>query len=43
MKGFLRDIAALHHDESGRDLIEYALMGALIAFAAVAGMKYLAE
>jgi pilus assembly protein Flp/PilA len=42
MKGFLRHIAALHHDESGQDLIEYALVAALIAFAAIAGMNYVA-
>ena len=42
MEGFLRHIAALHHDESGQDLIEYALVAALIAFAAIAGMNYVA-
>jgi pilus assembly protein Flp/PilA len=42
MKSFLRHIEALHHDESGQDLIEYALVAALIAFAAVAGMNYVA-
>ena len=42
MKSFLRHIAALHHDESGQDLIEYALVAALIAFAAIAGMNYVA-
>ena len=42
MKSFLRQIAALHHDESGQDLIEYALVAALIAFAAIAGMNYVA-
>lgn len=30
-------------DESGQDLIEYALVVALIAFAATAGMNTLAE
>jgi pilus assembly protein Flp/PilA len=30
-------------DESGQDLIEYALVVALIAFAATAGMKTLAN
>jgi pilus assembly protein Flp/PilA len=30
---------SLLHDESGQDLIEYALIAALIALAAVAGMK----
>jgi pilus assembly protein Flp/PilA len=32
----------LHSDESGQDLIEYALVAALVAFAAVAGMNALA-
>ena len=32
----------LHRDESGQDLIEYALVAALIAFAAVTTMKSLA-
>ena len=32
----------LHKDESGQDLIEYALVAALIAFAAVAAMQTLA-
>ena len=39
----LRNIfTALHEDESGQDLIEYALVVALIAFAATAGMNSLA-
>jgi pilus assembly protein Flp/PilA len=29
----------LWHDESGQDLIEYALLGALIALSAVTAMK----
>ena len=33
----------LHQDESGQDLIEYALVAALIAFAAVAAMQTLAS
>jgi len=33
----------LHRDESGQDLIEYALVAALIAFAAVAAMQTLAS
>ena len=33
----------LHHDESGQDLIEYALVAALIAFAAVSAMGVLAS
>ncbi len=32
----------LHEDESGQDLIEYALVAALIAFAAVTAMQGLA-
>ena len=39
----LRTLLALHNDESGQDLIEYALVAALIAFAAVAGMGTLAN
>ena len=35
-------IQSLHKDESGQDLIEYALVAALVAFAAVAGMNALA-
>ena len=44
----LRLISAVHvlldslRDESGQDLIEYALVVALIAFAATAGMNTLA-
>jgi len=33
---------SLHTDESGQDLIEYALVAALIAFAAVTAMNGLA-
>jgi pilus assembly protein Flp/PilA len=40
MKNFL---LKLHQDESGQDLIEYALVAALIAFAAVAAMQTLAS
>jgi pilus assembly protein Flp/PilA len=32
----------LHREESGQDLIEYALVAALIALAATAGMRDLA-
>jgi pilus assembly protein Flp/PilA len=39
---FLCTLRSLHNDESGQDLIEYALVAALIAFAAVATMKSLA-
>ncbi len=33
----------LHRDESGQDLIEYALIAALIALGAVAGMGFVAS
>ena len=33
----------LHHDESGQGLVEYLLILALVAFAAVAGMSSLAS
>jgi pilus assembly protein Flp/PilA len=38
----LRTLKALHNDESGQDLIEYALVAALIAFGAVSTMSTLA-
>ena len=38
----LEFLKSLQQDESGQDLIEYALIAALIALAAVAGMKTLA-
>ena len=38
----LKAISNLCRDESGQDLIEYALVAALIALGAVAGMKGLA-
>ena len=38
-----RALANLHKEESGQDLIEYALVIALIALAAVAGMQTLAN
>ena len=37
-----RALTNLHKEESGQDLIEYALVVALIALAAVAGMSTLA-
>jgi len=37
----LRTLQALHNDESGQDLIEYALVAALIAFGAIATMQTL--
>ena len=36
-------ISNLHKDESGQDLIEYALICALIALGAVAGMSTVAD
>ena len=38
----LRLLLQLHKNESGQDLIEYALIGALIAVASVAAMSALA-
>ncbi len=35
-------LAELHREESGQDLIEYALIAALIALAATVGMKVVA-
>ena len=40
----LRDVAAvLHREEAGQDLIEYALIAALIALAAIVGMQTVAN
>lgn len=39
----LNALRSLHKDESGQDLIEYALVAALIALAATLGMKSLAN
>jgi pilus assembly protein Flp/PilA len=39
----LRVLRNLHRDESGQDLIEYALVAALIAFGAVTTMQTLAS
>ncbi len=36
-------LLALHRENSGQDLIEYALVAALIAVGAVAGMGYVAS
>ena len=36
-------LASLHEDESGQDLIEYALVCALIALGAIAGMGTVAD
>jgi pilus assembly protein Flp/PilA len=38
----LRVLSSLHDEESGQDLIEYALVAALIAFGAVTTMGTLA-
>ena len=38
-----RALASFHKEESGQDLIEYALVIALIALAATAGMSTLAN
>jgi len=39
----LKLLRNLHNDGSGQDLIEYALVAALIAFAAVTAMNGLAQ
>ena len=39
MQNFKQLLNNLVNDESGQDLIEYALVAALVALAAVAGMK----
>jgi pilus assembly protein Flp/PilA len=39
----IRTFVNLHNEESGQDLIEYALVVALIALAATAGMSSLAN
>lgn len=43
MKNIMATLSTLHNDESGQDLIEYALAGSLIALAAVATMQGLAN
>ena len=43
MKGIITVLKSLHREESGQDLIEYALVAALIALAATAGMSTLAN
>lgn len=42
-KALLNSLVALHKDEAGQGLVEYLLILALVAFAAVAGMKALAN
>jgi pilus assembly protein Flp/PilA len=39
----LNVLRTLHNDESGQDLIEYALVAALIAFGAITAMGALAN
>ncbi len=42
MKAYiLHTLRSLHNDESGQDLIEYALVASLLAFGAVATMSTL--
>ena len=36
-------LVALHREEAGQDLIEYVLIAALIALAAIIGMNFLAS
>jgi pilus assembly protein Flp/PilA len=36
-------VKSLHREDSGQDLIEYALLAALIALGAIAGMKFVAD
>lgn len=40
---FRRIVSRLHEDESGQDLIEYALICALIALGAITSMKTVAN
>ncbi len=42
MQTLMQYLAQLHSDESGQGLVEYLLILALVAFAAVAGMNNLA-
>lgn len=42
-KSIVTLVRNLHRDESGQDLIEYALIAALVAFGAVLGMSTLAS
>jgi pilus assembly protein Flp/PilA len=39
----LKSLSVLHNDEAGQGLVEYALIIALVAFAAVIAMKTLAN
>ncbi len=40
---YINLIRAFHCEEFGQDLIEYALVAALIAFAAIAGINFVAS
>jgi pilus assembly protein Flp/PilA len=39
----MKVLSTMHREESGQDLIEYALLAALIALAAVVGMNNVAS
>ena len=43
MEDIRNRMVAFHHDDSGQDLIEYALIAALIALSAVVGMGSVAK
>jgi Flp pilus assembly pilin Flp len=43
MKNLLSNFVRLHQDEAGQGLVEYLLLLALVAFAAVTGMQSLAN
>ncbi len=43
MKSVLKSLVRVHKDEAGQGLVEYLLILALVAFAAVAGMSALAN
>ena len=43
MNRLMKVLSTLHREESGQDLIEYALLAALIALAATAGMSVVAS
>jgi pilus assembly protein Flp/PilA len=43
MKNYRAVLSGLMQDESGQDLIEYALVAALIGLAAITGMKTVAS
>ena len=43
MNRLMQVLSTLHREESGQDLIEYALLAALIALAATAGMSVVAS